>query len=251
MRILLIEDDTDLCKALTECLEGEGMVVDSCHEGDTGSYIARTNSYSLIILDQILPKRLGVEICKELRRSYIKTPILMMSIHGNTEERVAYLNAGADDCIAKPFSIAELIARIRALTRRPYEIREDVITIDDVTINTSQHTVVRSGKSVYMTRKEFLILEQMAKKPGQIVTRSDIMDHVWNKDFDPFSNTIETHIRNIRKKIETRSNQKIETIPGRGYRLATKETGSLKKLIRKSRLKTHLHPKGAKLPTTS
>ncbi len=237
MRILLIEDDADLCKALTECLEGEGMIVDVCHEGDTGSYIARTNNYSLILLDQILPKKLGVEICKELRRSYVRTPILIMSIHGNTDERVMYLEAGADDCIAKPFSIAELVARIKALTRRPYEISENIITIDDVTIDTTQHTVLKKGKSVYMTRKEFMILTQMAKKPGQVVTRTDIMDHVWNKDFDPFSNTIETHIRNIRRKIETRRVRKIETVPGRGYRLSTKQTGTLKKIMQKSKPK--------------
>lgn len=223
MRILLIEDDIDLCKALTECLESEGLIVDACHEGDTGSYIARTNAYGLILLDQILPKKLGVDICKELRRSYIKTPILIMSIHGTTDERISYLEAGADDCITKPFSVTELVARIRALTRRPYEITEQVITIDDVTIDIARHTVLKKGKIVYMTRKEFLILEQIAKRPGHIVTRTDIMDHVWNKDFDPFSNTIETHISNIRKKIETKKVKKIETIPGRGYRLLSKK----------------------------
>lgn len=233
MRILLIEDDIQLCKALIECLETEGIVVDTCHEGATGSYIARTNNYNAILLDNILPKKLGVDVCRELRRSYVKTPILIMSIHGNAEERVSYLEAGADDCIAKPFSIAELVARLKALMRRPYNITEQVITIDDVTINSETHTVIKNGKSVYMTRKEFMILEQMAKKPGQVITRTDIMDHVWNKDFDPFSNTIETHIRNIRKKIESKRTKKIETIPGCGYRLSTKETGSIRPKIRK------------------
>lgn len=228
MRILLIEDDKDLTLALTECLQSEHMIVDSCLEGETGSYIARTNNYDLILLDNILPKKLGVEICKELRRSYVKTPILIMSIHNSSEDRISYLEAGADDCIAKPFSIAELIIRIKTLIKRPYEIKENVITIDDVTIDAENLSVVKKGKQIYMTRKEFLILEQIAKKPGSVVSRTDIMDHVWSKDFDPFSNTIETHIRNIRKKIGDKKNTKIETVPGRGYRLSTKATGTLR-----------------------
>jgi DNA-binding response OmpR family regulator len=159
-----------------------------------------------------------------------------MSIHNETEDRITYLEAGADDCITKPFSMTELVMRIKTLTRRPYEIRSDLITIDDVTIDVDSLTVAKKGKHIYMTRKEFLILEQIAKKPGMVVSRMDIMDHVWNKDFDPFSNTIETHIRNIRKKIGDKKNTRIETVPGRGYRLSTKETGTLKSQ-RKSTLK--------------
>jgi DNA-binding response OmpR family regulator len=234
MKILLIEDDKDLSAALNECLQSENMTVDVCHEGDTGSYVARTNNYDLILLDNILPKKLGVDICKELRRSYIKIPILMMSIHNTSNDRITYLEAGADDCITKPFSITELVIRIKTLIKRPYHITEGLITIDDVTINTDSLTVKRNGKYVYMTRKEFLILEQIAKKPGVVVSRIDIMDHVWNKDFDPFSNTIETHIRNIRKKIGDRKNTKIETVPGRGYRFSTKETGTLRSQRRKT-----------------
>jgi len=228
MRILLVEDDKELTAALTECLQSEHMIVDSCPEGETGSYIARTNDYNLILLDNILPKKLGIDVCKELRRSYIKTPILMMSIHNSSDDRISYLEAGADDCIAKPFSIAELIIRIKTLTKRPYAIKEPIITIDDVTIDAENLSVIKKGKHIYMTRKEFLILEQIAKKPGTVVSRTDIMDHVWSKDFDPFSNTIETHIRNIRKKIGDKKNTKIETVPGRGYRMSTKETGTLR-----------------------
>lgn len=234
MRILLIEDDVDLAEVLVECLKSEHMTVDTCNEGDTGSYIARTNTYDLILLDNILPKKLGVDVCRELRRSYIKTPILIMSIHSETEDRIDFLSSGADDCIGKPFSLAELVMKIRTLCRRPYEIKENIITIDDLTINNENLTVTKNGKGLYFTRKEFLILEQIAKKPGQVVSRMDIMDHVWSKDFDPFSNTIETHIRNIRKKIGDRKNTKIETVPGRGYRVSTKETGTL----RNQKLKT-------------
>lgn len=233
MKILLIEDDNNLATALSECLKSEHITTDVCSEGETGSYVARTNNYNLILLDNILPKKLGVDVCKELRRSYIKTPILMMSIHNSSEDRITYLEAGADDCIAKPFSVSELIIRIKTLTKRPYEIVEPLITVDDVTIDTNNLTVQKRGKHVYMTRKEFLILEQIAKKPGVVISRMDIMDHVWNKDFNPFSNTIETHIRNIRKKIGDKKNTRIETVPGRGYRLSTKETGTLRSLRKK------------------
>lgn len=227
MRVLLIEDDADLCNALTECLSVEGIVADMCTEGDTGSYIARTNAYDVLVIDNILPKKSGLEVCKELRSMGIKTPILVMSIHGEIDTKVQYLQAGADDYISKPFSIAEFVARIKALTRRPYEIADSVITIDDLTIDTLSQTVSKAGKQVYMTRKEFMILEQISKKPGQVVSRSDIMDHVWDRNFDPFSNSIETHISNIRKKIDTGKKKRIETVPGRGYRFSTNSTGSL------------------------
>lgn len=227
MRVLLIEDDADLCTALTECLSVEGIVADMCTEGDTGSYIARTNVYDVLVIDNVLPKKSGLEVCKELRAVGIKTPILVMSIHAEVDTKVQYLQAGADDYIAKPFSIAEFIARIKALTRRPYEISDPVITIDDITIDTVTQSVSKAGKQIYMTRKEFMILEQISKKPGQVVSRADIMDHVWDRNFDPFSNSIETHISNIRKKIDTGKKKRIETIPGRGYRLSTEVTGTL------------------------
>ncbi len=234
MRVLLIEDDADLCNALTECLSVEGIVADMCTEGDTGSYIARTNKYDVLVIDNILPKKNGLEVCKELRANGIKTPILVMSVHGEIDTKVQYLRSGADDYISKPFSISEFVARIKALTRRPYEITDPVITIDDLTIDTLTQTVSKAGKQIYMTRKEFMILEQISKKPGQVVSRSDIMDHVWDRDFDPFSNSIETHISNIRKKIDTGKRKKIETVPGRGYRLTTRHTDSLTKTRRRA-----------------
>ncbi|MEN9605080.1 MAG: putative transcriptional regulator involved in heavy-metal (Cu/Zn) homeostasis [Candidatus Parcubacteria bacterium] len=235
MRVLLIEDDVDLCNALTECLSGEGIIADMCTEGDTGSYIARTNNYDVLVIDNILPKKNGIDVCKELRMAKVKTPILVMSIHAEIDTKVSYLEAGADDYIAKPFSIAEFVARLKALTRRPYEIADPVIIIDDLTIDTVTQTVARSGKPVYMTRKEFMILEQISKRPGQVVSRADIMDHVWDRNFDPFSNSIETHISNIRKKIDTGKKKRIETIPGRGYRFSTTETGTLHKARKRSK----------------
>jgi DNA-binding response OmpR family regulator len=222
MRILLIEDDTDLSKALVGALNDHNIVADTCYDGESGSYIARTNNYDLILLDNILPKKLGVNICKELRNLGDKTPILFMSIQDDVSDRINFLDSGADDYISKPFSINELVAKIKAIARRSYEIKQDIITLDDVTINRENYTVHKKGKSIYFTRKEFMILEQIAEKPGKVITRSEIMDRVWKKDFNQFSNTIETHIRNIRKKIDGKKNKKIETIPGRGYRIKKK-----------------------------
>ncbi len=184
--------------------------------------MARTNHYDLLLVDNILPKKLGIDMCRELRNMGYKTPILFMSVQNDVSDRIKFLEAGADDCVSKPFSVTELVARIKAISRRSYNIKQDIITLDDVTIDRDSFTVYKKGKSVYFTRKEFMILEQIAEKPGHVITRSEIMDRVWNKDFNPFSNTIETHIRNIRKKIDTKTNRKIETIPGRGYRIRQK-----------------------------
>lgn len=219
MRILLIEDDIELAKALTDTLEAHNIIIDTCNDGESGSYIARTNKYDLILMDNILPKKLGIHICQELRNLDNKTPILFMSIQTDVSDKIRFLEAGADDCIEKPFSISELVARIKAVARRSYNIKQDIITLDDVTIDRDNYLVCKKGKPVYFTRKEFMILEQIAEKPGKVITRTEIMEHVWKKDFNPFSNTIETHIRNIRRKIDGKYKKKIETIPGRGYRL--------------------------------
>lgn len=224
MRILLIEDDIELCKILVESLEEHNMIIDTCNDGESGSYIARTNNYDLFILDNILPRKLGINICKELRLLGNKTPILFMTIQGDTKDKINFLESGADDCISKPFSINELIARIKAITRRSYDIKQNIITLDDVTIDRDNYIVSKKGKPVYLTRKEFLILEQIAEKLGKVITRSEIMERVWKKDFNPFSNTIETHIRNIRKKIGNKYNKKITTVPGRGYKIITNPT---------------------------
>ncbi len=222
MRILIIEDDQELAKALVECLTNEGIVSDVCNDGETGSYVARTNSYDVIVIDNILPKKGGMSVCRDLRNSNVRTPILIMSVQSEVNTKVEFLEAGADDFISKPFSVLEFIARLKALIRRPYNIQDSIMTIDDLTIDISTQTVYKKGRQVYMTRKEFMILEYMSKKKGNVVSRNEIMDHVWEKDFDPFSNSIETHIRNIRKKIDSGKKRKIQTVPGRGYRIISK-----------------------------
>lgn len=219
MRVLLIEDDVDLSKILVDSLAEHNIIADTCHDGESGSYISRTNQYDLILMDNILPKKLGINICKELRNMGNKTPILFITVQDDAKSKTNFLNAGADDCIAKPFSINELVARIKAVSRRSYNIKHDIITLDDVTIDRNNYLVYKKGKPVYFTRKEFMILEHIVDKPDQVITKTEIMESVWNKDFNPFSNTIETHVRNIRKKINTKNKNKIETVFGRGYRI--------------------------------
>jgi len=220
MRILIIEDDAELREALRKSLAAESFVVDTADNGESGSYIARTNSYNLILLDYLLPVKNGDKVCQEIRAAGINAPILAMSVKTEVPDKIELLQSGADDYLCKPFAFSELLARINALLRRPYQIQEPILTLEDLTIDTMAQQVNTSGKPVYLTRKEYMLLECMARKSGQVVTRQQIMEEVWNNDVNPFSNTIESHVRNLRKKIERGSKRKyIHTIPGRGYKL--------------------------------
>lgn len=220
MRILVIDDDNDLREALKKSLSEESFVVDTAEDGNSGSYTARTNYYNLILMDYMMPGKDGLEVCRELRRLGIQTPIMIMSVRSEIPDKIELLEAGADDYICKPFSFAELIARIRSLIRRPYKIQESVMTLDDLTINANAQQVEVAGQRVYLTRKEYMLLDCMAKRCGQVISRAEIMEQVWSNDSDPFSNTVEAHIRNLRKKLEEKSSKRvIHTMPGRGYKL--------------------------------
>lgn len=220
MRILLIEDDTDLRDILKRNLEAESFIVDTASDGESGSYIARTNNYNLIILDYLLPHKNGDQICREIRESGSHIPILIISVKSEAPDKVTLLDAGADDFLSKPFVFTELVARIKTLMRRPYTIKDPLLKLDDLTIDTSAQEVIKSGQRIYLTRKEYMLLECMTRKCGKVVTRAEILEEVWNNDTDPFTNTIESHIRNLRKKIDTdKSRRIIHTFPGRGYKI--------------------------------
>ena len=220
MRILIIEDDIEIKERLVKNLSSDGFVVDTVEDGNQGSYIARTNQYNLILLDHLLPSKNGFDVCKEIRSAGIHTPIIIMTVMKSVEDKVSLLEVGADDYITKPFSYQELLARIKAVTRRPYNIQSSSYSLDDLTVHIDTKEVTISGERIYLTRKEYTLLECMARKPGKIITRSEILEEAWGHDTDPFSNTIEAHIRNIRKKIgETKSRKYIQTGPGRGYKL--------------------------------
>lgn len=207
-------------ETIKSVLESESYIVDTASDGESGSYIARTNKYSLIILDNILPHKTGAEVCRDIRESGSTVPILIISVRNDSHEKVSLLNSGADDYLAKPFDLGELVARIRALIKRPYNIQNPILQLDDLTINTSTKEVIREGERIYLTRKEYMLLECMTRRCGQVVTRAEIMEEVWNHETDPFTNSIEAHIRNLRKKIDKNKERKIiHTYPGRGYKI--------------------------------
>ena len=220
MRILIVDDDAHVRNILRNGFESDSFAIDEVDDGESASYHARTNEYDLIILDLMLPKKDGHEVCKEIRESGKTTPILMLSVTSDPEYKTNLLNAGADDYVTKPFSFLELRARVRALLRRPLYLEPSVLSVEDLVVDTTKHHVSRAGKKIYLTRKEFSLLEYLLKHKGTVVSRGMIMEHVWNADSDPFSNTIESHILNVRRKIDYISKRKlIHTIPGRGYKI--------------------------------
>lgn len=220
MRILVIEDEPEIRGFLTSSLQSENFAVDSADNGEQGSYMARINEYDVILLDYMLPKKTGLEVCTEIRAAGKKMPIILLSVKNGVHDKVTLLNAGVDDYMTKPFSFDELMARIRALFRRPNEMESDVLTVADLKLDRARHKVHRGKREIYLTRKEFSLLECLMRHKGIVLTRGIIMEHVWNVESDPFSNTIEAHILNLRKKIEgVRGRRLIFNVPGRGYKI--------------------------------
>lgn len=219
MRILIVEDDPQINNFLTASLRSEYFLVDSVQDGEKGLYLAQTNEYDLIILDYILPHVTGLEICEKLRQNEIASPIIGLSVKSDIANKVQFLNAGADDYLTKPFSFEELHARIRALLRRPNILNSDIIEISDIVLNIKTHTVTKAAKLVYLTKKEFALLEYLMRNRGTVISRGMLLEHVWDMNADPFSNTIETHIMTLRRKVDNnRKSRLIHTVPGIGYK---------------------------------
>ncbi len=220
MRLLLIEDEPNIINFLKPSLEAEGFAVDVSEDGEEGLYIARMGDYDIIVLDNILPNKTGLEICKELREKGKTTPIIVLSVRTETNIKVNLLNAGADDYLSKPFSIDELFARIRALLRRPQGLKGSVLQLDDLILDITLQRAVRARKNIELSSKEIMLLEYMLRNAGSILSRAMIMEHVWDMSVDPFSRTIDIHIQNLRKKIDLPGMKKlIHTQPRRGYRI--------------------------------
>jgi len=220
MRILIVEDDKEIINFLKPSLEGENFIVDAIEDGEKGSFVARTNDYDLIILDVGLPKKGGCEVCDEIRKDGKDAPIIMLSVKSEVKTKVELLNAGADDYLTKPFSFEELLARIKALLRRPEKIGDKILKVDDLVLDKGRQIVMRGKKEIYLTRKEFNLLEYLMENQGMVLSRGMIMEHVWDINADPFSNTIESHILNLRRKIEQKNKKGfIRTMPGRGYKI--------------------------------
>ncbi|MFT7506911.1 MAG: DNA-binding response OmpR family regulator [Acidimicrobiales bacterium] len=220
MRVLVVEDEEKIRIFLKKSLEAECFAVDAVSDGNEGLELALLNEYDIILLDNVLPNKTGLEICSDIRHAGKMVPIIMLSVRSETDIKVRALNAGADDYLTKPFSFEELVARVHALLRRPAILEEEILTISDVTLDTKQHVVTRRKEEIKLTRKEFMLLEYLMKNEGIVLSRGMLMEHVWDMNADPFSNTIESHILSLRRKLgHTKRNDLIQTVPGRGYKI--------------------------------
>jgi DNA-binding response OmpR family regulator len=221
MKLLIVEDDADISDFIKEGFRSEGFTVDTASQGPHGSYLARINHYDVIILDYSLPQRNGLEICEEIRLAGIPTPILFLSVIDDTKKKIEALSKGADDYLTKPFFFDELKERVKALLRRPRAIINPVLSVGDLSLDTERRAVNRGGKPIYLTRKEYSLLEYLMRNSEIAVSRSMILEHVWNADSDPLSNTVEAHILRLRKKLNSGFDEElIRNIPGRGYMLS-------------------------------
>ena len=222
MKVVLIEDNEKLVQHLKKTLEAEGITVEYYTKGRDGQSYVELNhgTIDLIILDLMLPDIGGINLCKSIRYQKINTPILVLSAKSTLDDKVMGLDAGADDYLAKPFSVKELFARIRALTRRQKTLVPTVIVLNEISINTSTRKVVVNKKEVNLTLKEFGLLEYFMKHPNQVVSRDIILDRFWDSSFDSFSNVIDVHIKNLRRKLNAPHKKSLlETVRGVGYRL--------------------------------
>jgi DNA-binding response OmpR family regulator len=220
MNLLIVDDDKEIINFLKPSLKAEGFVVDTADDGENGLYKAQINNYDLIVLDNVLPKKTGLEVCTEIRKERKSVPILILSATTATDVKTGFLNSGADDYVVKPFCFSELSARIKALLRRPKSIEHTVLRVDNLALDTESHTVMLGKKEINLTMKEFSLLEYFMKNKNRVLSRGEILEHVWGSDADIFTNTIETHILNLRRKIgQNNKNEFICTIPGMGYKL--------------------------------
>lgn len=220
MKILIIEDQESLAKLLREALRKEGYTVDYIGDGESGQMRIELHhrDYDLLVLDLMLPKRDGLEVCKNIRKAGISIPILVLTAKNSEEDKVTLLNAGADDYLVKPFSFKELTARIRALGRRPKIVLPSKLSVSGLVLNPSDKTVRRGDKEIKLTLTEFRLLEHLMRHPNQMIKREDIASKVWDFNFDSFSNIVDVYISRLRKKIGDDKNL-IKTMHGEGYKM--------------------------------
>lgn len=221
MRILVVEDEHRIAEAIKKGLEQENYAVDLAYDGKNGYDLATGEEYDLIVLDLMLPGMDGMTICRILREKAIETPILILTARGQTNDKIEGLDTGADDYMTKPFSFEEFLARVRALIRRPRNMTQNEIKVGDLVMNTVSFEVYRGNKQIQLSSKEFSILEYLMRNIGRILTKEQIIGHVWNYDADILPNTVEVNIRNLRNKIDKpfRGKEIIKTVRGFGYKI--------------------------------
>jgi two-component system copper resistance phosphate regulon response regulator CusR len=227
VRVLLVEDEPRVAGFIAKGLREQAYAVDNARDGEEAVYYAGVNQYDLVILDVMLPVKDGYAVCRELRGSGLRTPILMLTARDAVDDRVRGLDCGADDYLTKPFDFKELLARLRALARRSAEVRPAVVRIADLTLDTASHAVSRAGRPVSLTTKEYALLEFLTLNQNRVLNREQIAEHVWDENFDPFSNVIDVYIRRLRTKIDAGFEQPlIHTRRGAGY-ILTAEAGTV------------------------
>lgn len=219
MKILVVEDEPKLNKSLVEGLAKRGYAADFAFDGEEGEQLAKYNNYDLIILDVMMPKRDGIAVCRNLRLQGYKTPIIFLTAKDAVYDKISGLDIGADDYLVKPFAFEELIARIRALLRRPNLTTGDVLTLDGLTLDTKSQTVMVDKNPLVLTLREYGILEYFLRNKDVVVTRDDILEHVWDRFHDLFSNVVDVHLKNLRKKLPNKYAKRIKTVWGKGYKL--------------------------------
>jgi DNA-binding response OmpR family regulator len=218
MHILIVEDEPDLAEKLAAILQKENYTVEIASDGEEATDKIWNENHDLILLDIMLPEKDGLQVLREIREEGIKTPVLMLTAKGDVEDKVCGLNLGADDYLPKPFSISELLARVKALLRRGLE-PNPVIRCGEITLNTINRSVFINGEPVSLTVKEFSILEFLLHNRGRVISRFVLAEHVWGESFDPFtmSNVVNVHIKNLRKKLQIEESDLIRTVRGIGY----------------------------------
>ena len=220
MKILVVEDEPRLAEVLAEGLREAGYVVDAALNGVAGQAKASRGGYDVVILDVMLPGRSGLEVCRELRRQRVDAAILMLTARDTLDDKIEGLDCGADDYLTKPFAFPELLARMRSLLRRASRSRSRVLVVADLAIDTATHEVRRGTEAIPLTAKEYALLEYLAYNTGRVLTRDQILDHVWPSSYEGASNTVDVFIRYLRRKIdEGREPKLIQTVVGLGYTL--------------------------------
>lgn len=227
MRVLVVEDEQRIADFIEKGLTESGYAVDVAADGEDALAWSDVVDYDVIILDVMLPKRDGIDVCRTLRTRGVGVPVLMLTARDAIDDRVRGLDSGADDYLVKPFAFAELLARLRALTRREPVLMNTLLRVSDLTLDTTTRVVERQGAAIELTNKEYALLEYLMRHPNQILTRSMIAEHVWNYDFDNVTNVIDVHIRYLRRKLDDPfPTRLIQTVRGAGYRISSRPESS-------------------------